>query len=290
MNERYNSKDEKKTELLNIIQSNRLTMVFQPIYNLKTGNVYAYEALCRIQGESLFADIEALFHIAKKSNLTFLLEKHCRRKALSAAPAFGHDYPIALNVCPSVLMKRKNGEKTPELFDELYFMRHRIILELTERFNVRNHSSLVKTVEYYRRHGFKIAFDDLGAGFTRLKMLAQIQPCILKIDRFLIENIHQSPQKQILLESIMYFSRKINAQVVAEGIETKEELRTIIKMKVDFAQGHYLCRPSDTFQHCEPGAKEDIQSINSQIARKNSNHSDYGNEEILRPVACAINS
>jgi diguanylate cyclase (GGDEF)-like protein len=259
--------DPLRDELIDIIENDRLSTVFQPIIDLMTGQVYAYEALCRITGDNGFENIEALFQSARKHNLTASLEKCCRERAMEAIRKMNPDCPVALNVCPSVLMMADPQTHIPYLYEELIRLRDRVIIELTERFYVQDYDRLVETVEFFRRKGFKIALDDLGAGFTRLKLLSQIQPNIIKIDRFLITDIHKSTKKQMLVEAIVSFCRKMSSLVVAEGIESGEELDTLMDMKIDLAQGFYLCRPSETLQACAP-------SVRSWIEKKIHNMSD----------------
>ncbi|MDA8402637.1 MAG: EAL and GGDEF domain-containing protein [Desulfobacteraceae bacterium] len=255
------SLDPLRDELIDIIENDRLTTVFQPIIDLMTGKVYAYEALCRIAGDNGFENIEALFQTARKHNLTASLEKCSRERVLEAIRKMNPGCPVAINVCPSVLMMADPRINIPYLYEELFGMRDRVIIELTERFYIQDYDSLVETVEFFRRKGFKIALDDLGAGFTRLKLLSQIQPNIIKIDRFLISDIHKSTKKQLLVDAIVSFCRKMGSLVVAEGIESAEELDTLMDMKIDLAQGFYLCRPSETIQVC-------TQSVRSWIEKK----------------------
>lgn len=252
------SRDRLRDELLEIIENNRLVMAFQPIVDLMSGNVYAQEALCRIQGDTIFEDIESLFQTARKHNLTASLEKCCREKAIEAIQTLNPPCPVAINVCPSVLMMTDPSTRLPFLYKELEAFRTRVIIELTERFYVRDYDKLVETVEFFRRKGFKIALDDLGAGFTRLKLLSRILPNIIKIDHYLITGIHESTKKQMLLDSISTFCRKMSSLVVAEGIETEEELETVLKMKIDLAQGFYLQRPSDGLEECDPCVRSRI--------------------------------
>ena len=252
-------------ELIDIIENNRLTTVFQPIIDLVSGEVYAYEALCRILGETRFASIESLFQTARKMNLTVLLEECCRKTAMAAAGKMETRLPIALNVCPSVFMTMDKDKNTPCVLEELMAVKDRIILELTERYYIQNYDKLFETIEIYRKNGFKIALDDLGAGFTRLKLLSRIKPAIIKIDRFLIADIHKSTQKQMLLESVVSFCRKIGTLVVAEGIETENELHTVMKTKVDLAQGYYLCPPLPNFSGCFAEVATDIREIHQEM-------------------------
>ncbi len=240
------SDQEEYEALRDIIGNGRINTVFQPIFHLQTGEVYGYEALSRIKGPSPFSGPDGLFQAALRFKLTPELELLCSSKALTRAAELGMDTILSLNICPSIL--RFPDDDAGEIvfpMRELYEVRDRVVLELTERFYIRNNELFTKTVDYYRRQGFKIAIDDLGSGYAGLKMLAQIEPSMVKIDRFLISNIHQSTKKMMLLEAMVCFCHKINALVVAEGIETKEELEIVSSMKVDLGQGYYLARPSE---------------------------------------------
>ncbi len=230
--------------LTDIIENERITTVFQPIIDLQTGKTFAVEALSRVIGPSPITNLDDLFEEAQRCNITYRLEKLCRKKALINAHLQKIDVPITINVCPSVLKCKEHEEGiTSNLVDELFDYRDKVILELTERHFIKDHILFEQTVEYYRRQGFKIAIDDLGAGYTGLKMLTHIEPYMVKIDRSLISNIDKSPKKRMLIEAFVPFCNKINSFVVAEGIETERELDLLISLKVDFGQGYYLAYP-----------------------------------------------
>lgn len=245
-------------ELMDIMENKRLTTVFQPIIELTTGDVYAHEALCRIRGETRFESIEALFHAARQKNLTSRLEYCCRENAIAAMHEKAPGALVAINVCPSVLMMKAPGGGAPYLYEELAPDKEHIILELTERFPVSCYADFFETVEFYRKNGFRVALDDLGSGFNRLRLLTRTQPDLIKIDRFLISDIDRNTKKQMLVESIISFCRKIGARVVAEGVETRAELEAVMEMKADLAQGFYLGKPHSLFQGCDPAAKSAI--------------------------------
>jgi diguanylate cyclase (GGDEF)-like protein len=250
-------------DLSDIIQHGRIRTVFQPIISLKSAKVYGYEALSRITGPSVFKGPEELFQAAIQYNLAYKLERLCRTRALVRAYDLGVDKKIFLNICPSALeLPDHERGVTAALIKELFHMRANVILEITEHRYIDDDRLFQKAVAYYRDQGFKIAIDDLGAGFAGLKMLAQIEPDIVKIDRFLISDIHRSTKKKLLLEAIVTFCHKINTKVVAEGIETKEELDVITGMKIDFGQGYYLAEPAEDLQHCSNEACERILELN----------------------------
>ncbi len=266
-----------KYELIDIIENNRFTIVFQPIIDLRTGDIHAHEALCRLQDNSAFETIESIFQTARQYHLTPLVEKACRRSAIELARRQNPRQLIAINVCPSILMTVDPEKNRPCLFEELYEVRDQVILELTEKYHIQDYDRLSEIVDFYRNAGFKIALDDLGAGFTRLKLLAKIQPSLIKVDRFLIADIHNSTQKQMLLESIVAFCRKIGTLVVAEGVENEDELRTVMKLKVDMAQGFYLRPPVPEFSECLPEVKAFIRHTR-QILQAPAGKGEQGNE------------
>jgi len=232
----YDNKDKDEYyDLIGIIKNRNIFSIYQPIVDLQTGEVYSYEALSRINGPSIFSGPDKLFQAAQRFHLTPDLEKICRFKALKRAQELNIEKLISLNICPSLLQPSDHKPAAEDLFEELFDLRENIILELTEKFYIADNRLFRETIDHFKRHGFKIAVDDLGSGFTGLKMLAELEPFIVKIDRFLINDIHKSTRKRMLLESIVSFCHKINSQVVAEGIETEKELETIISMKVDLA-------------------------------------------------------
>ena len=178
--------------LSDIIQHGRIRTVFQPIISLKSAKVYGYEALSRITGPSVFKGPEELFQAAIQYNLIYKLEQLCRTRALVRAHDLGINKIIFLNICPSALeLPDHERGVTATLIEELFHMRANVVLEITEHRYIDDDRLFKKAVAYYRVQGFKIAIDDLGAGFAGLKMLAQVEPNIVKIDRFLISNIHR---------------------------------------------------------------------------------------------------
>lgn len=183
--------DDAYNDLSDIIQHGRIQTVFQPIISLKSAEVYGYEALSRITGPSVFKGPEELFQAAIQYNLISKLERLCRTKALVRAHDLGIDKIIFLNICPSALeLPDHERGVTAALVKELFHMRANVILEITERRYIDDHKLFRKTAAYYRDQGFMIAIDDLGAGFAGLKMPAQIEPDIVKVDRFLTSDIH----------------------------------------------------------------------------------------------------
>ncbi len=254
---------EKLRDLRSILSNERIKTVFQPIIDMKTAEVFCYEALSRIEGESIFAGPAELFQAAQNFHMTNGFEKLCRNKALESARKSGLNKPLCLNICPSIF-QHDGEEQESELFRELFKYKDKIILELTERFYIEKTDQFTQAVNFFRKQGFRFAIDDLGSGYMGLKMLSELEPFLVKMSRFLIQDINLSTKKQRLMESVISFCHKINALVVAEGIETSNELETLKKMNVDLGQGYFLGRPSENLRGCHPEAKKLIESINSR--------------------------
>jgi len=254
-----------------ILDNKRIYPVFQPIIDLKSGHVFGYEALSRIEDHSVIQSPEDLFTTAQRHDQTARLEEICREKALRKANELNLTGYLALNVCPSVL-KATNHTRgvTAALIRDLDKVKSNIILELTERYYINDYALFIQTVDYYRAQGFRIAIDDLGAGFSDLKMLAQIEPYMVKIDGFMISNIHRSIKKQRLLKALVTFCHDVNALVSAECVEKPEELEVIIDMNVDLAQGFFLGRPEQTLSDCDPKAYEMIETRNQKRSSPNN--------------------
>ena len=250
--------------LVDIIENKRIRTVFQPIVDLRSGEVYAYEALSRIVGDSPFSGPDKLFKAAQRMNMTAVLEKLCIIKALENAGKLGIKQLISLNICPSVLRIPDDRKEHEMLIDLLFSVRDRVILELTETFQIQNNELFRKNINYYMNRGFRIAIDDLGSGYMGLKILADLEPYLVKIDRFFLSDIAGNTKKRMLVESITAFCHKINSRVVAEGIETKEELNIVMDLSVDLGQGYFLARPSEHPVECSEEAVGEIRSLHPE--------------------------
>ena len=171
----------KGEHLYNIIENELIYSVFQPLIDLKTGDIFGYEALSRLNKYDIIKNPEDLFITAQKFGETARLEKICRKKALIRANELQIPGYLTINICPSVI-KSSNYEKgtTLALIRELTNIKNTIILELTERCYIENYCLFKKAVDYYRNQGFRIAIDDLGSGNSDLKKLLQIEPYMVK--------------------------------------------------------------------------------------------------------------
>jgi diguanylate cyclase (GGDEF)-like protein len=288
--EQEGENNNEQADLLDILENGRIKTLFQPIFNLLAGDVYAYEALSRVTGPSPFYDPEVLFMKAKIYGLDEGLETLCIRTAIETASRLELDRIVTLNICPSMLYRHgKEPRDISPVIKELYDLRQGVILELTERHLIADDSDFTENLRFLQATGYRIAIDDLGCGFAGLRMLSQIEPAIVKVDRFLISDVRRSTQKRMLLESIVSFCHKINALVVAEGIETEGDLRVLMDLKVDLGQGYLLGRPEERIQECPSNVMAIISSYgNNMTAKAGYQCNDLGSlAQFVEPVQSA---
>lgn len=207
--------------------------MFQPIVDMTTLRVFAYETLLRCPG---YASPVNLVEAAAKEKLTGRLGRMVRELANAGCP----DFPLFLNVDPTE-------------FDEGFLVRpddpifthdHEVHLEITEGVPLSHYRHCHGVLHEIRGRGAKVAVDDLGAGYSNLKYIADLAPDIVKLDRGLVQDLHENPRMQILVETMVSMCERLGAKVIAEGIETNEEMRAVAKCGVHFGQGYLIARPA----------------------------------------------
>jgi len=202
-----------------------------------------YEALSRGPATSILASPLVLLSVAEFVNKTWELEQLLRIKALENAD-FTDNHLLFLNVDPNVVKdsKFKTGF-TKENLRQMNIPSESIVLELTERSAINNYSDFKEVLKHYTDQGYSIAIDDAGSGYSGLKAMYEIYPKYLKIDMDFIRCIDRDSFKQAIVKCLIETSKMANIKVVAEGIETEEELRTLIRLGVDYGQGYFIQRP-----------------------------------------------
>lgn len=234
------------TDLLRkIIAESRITPVFQPIFDLASGRACAFEALSWGPPGSGFETGEALFAFAERADLLLPLERVCRRRILEEAGGIGAGEQLFINLSPAAASDDEFLEGTFEkLVRSKGFEPSRIVVEITERTYALHHVLFTRVLQELRREGFQIAVDDMGTGYASFSSLAEIQPDFLKFDSVFVHEIQNHRIKRDLLDAMLTFARKSDTRVIAEGIETEEELDTLIELGVPLGQGFYLARPT----------------------------------------------
>jgi len=232
-------------ELLGIIGEQKITPLFQPIVDLRTGEVMGYEALARGPANSPLHMPSALFPLAARHNLMLPLEQVCREMAISTMKGLGENQQLFLNITPGVVNDPafQNGT-TKQIALHHGVNSEQITLEITERTAISDYANFSRVLLHYRRQGYRIAIDDAGAGYSSLQAIAELYPDYIKLDMAIVRDIHTNPFKKAILEALVNLAAATNSKVIAEGIETHDELVAIMKSGVGYGQGYFLGRPA----------------------------------------------
>jgi len=218
--------------------------LFQPIHDLVEERVTGIEALSRGPAGSGLEDAERLFSLAEKAGLVIPLERLCRRRSLEEAARAEWGKLIFLNMSPAAAQDVDflDGKLVREVLD-LFLDPRQVVIEVTERTYAENQVLFSSVLGELRKEGFRVAVDDLGSGYSNLSALADIRPEFLKFDHLFTKDIHRNRIKQDLLGAILSFAMKMDTQVIAEGIESLDELEALRRLGVPLGQGFYLGRP-----------------------------------------------
>lgn len=217
------------------------TMAFQPIVNVANQTIYAQEALVRgIDGQGsahVFANVT-------DSN-RYRFDQACRVKAIKLAAELNIDSKLSINFMPNAVYKPELCIRTTlEAAEIYYFPIERIIFEVTEGEQINDYSHLKDIIHSYQQQGFSTAIDDFGAGYAGLNLLANMQTDLVKLDMALIRNIHNDKVRQSITRGIIAFCKDLDITVIAEGIESADELYVLREMGIELFQGYYFAQPS----------------------------------------------
>ena len=240
---------QKIEEFQEILKEGAVYTVFQPIIDLVNGNVLAYEALSRIDRENSVLNIAEMFEIADDTGHVWALEKLCRKKALKAGAKKPKHAKLFLNVDGNVLQDPTFIEGfTSKKATKQGLQPSDIVFEITERSDVENYQILQKIIQHYKKQGYEIALDDVGAGYSGLNRVVNTNPGYLKADMELVRDIDKNQAKQAMIKLLQNYCDTMGYRLIAEGIETKDELETVIQMGVRYGQGYFLGRPERGFK------------------------------------------
>jgi EAL domain-containing protein (putative c-di-GMP-specific phosphodiesterase class I)/GGDEF domain-containing protein len=242
-----------RAHLNEILARRQLSALFQPIVHMQSGEIIAYEGLIRGPSDSPLHAPMNLFKVARNNGLTVEVEHLCRKVVLERFAELALPGKLFLNVSPECLLQRdaRHGE-TLEYIREIGINPDRVIIELTENQPTYDYDLMREAVLHYRNMGFQIAIDDLGEGFSSLRLWSELRPEYVKIDMHFIQGINHDPVKLQFVRSIQEIAEKSNTLVIAEGIETQAELLVLRDVGVAFGQGYHLGRPHPTPARAAP--------------------------------------
>lgn len=217
-------------------------MVVQPVVSLPSRDVFAYEALVRTR-EPAVPHAGAFFEAAEQLKRVPELDRKIRAKVAEVLPLLPEGAAMLINVHPSSL-----GDAdlySPE--SPLFPFASRVIFEITERSSLHSMENAKEQVARLRAVGYRIAVDDLGAGYAGLTSIALLQPDIVKLDMELVRDLESSPTRCTLIAGMLALCNQLGIAVIAEGVETAAEAKKLQELDCELLQGYYFAKPGAPF-------------------------------------------
>lgn len=254
VNQKIKDAKRRSTTLNTIVAHKKISTLYQPILDLKNKRVIGYEALNRgPKGE--FENPDFLFRLAYENNAVWALDRLCRIQALRGIKKLHESENIFINVEPSTFEDPHFfTRETLSEMEKAGVKPSQVVLELTERKAIEDFENFKTILKTFKTSGFRVAIDDLGAGYSGLQMLSELLPDyvdFIKLDMSLIRDIHTHNYKQQIISFMLKLTNNISTSIIVEGIETKDELKTIHQLGIQYAQGFLIASPGKTFKPVE---------------------------------------
>jgi len=239
------SQEELRLHLQQILASTRLTTLLQPVLDLFDGRVMGYEALSRGPSDSPLHAPQALLGVAEYHGLLPALEWACVRTAFKTFARLNLPGQLFVNLSPHSLLDAAFApDAMLAALDEAGMAGHQVVIEITENAAALDYADMRQAVSLLRAAGIEVAMDDLGEGFSSLRLWSELKPAFVKIDKHFISGIHLDPHKIQFVRSIRMLAEGAYSCVIAEGVESQSELAVLKDLGIRFAQGYLIGRPS----------------------------------------------
>jgi EAL domain-containing protein (putative c-di-GMP-specific phosphodiesterase class I) len=227
--------------LKEILSRRALRTVWQPVHVLSGRRILGYEALIRGPVGSDLEMPDALFSVAREGDMLLELENLCLETIFSSLPRPVRESVLFVNASARLLTH-------PVFLDdrnlaEMQRAHDAIVVEVSEKEIVWSYAAFREVLERLRGAGFRFAVDDAGSGYSGLETILQLRPEYIKVSQSIVRNVHQDAIKREVLSSLLSLARQIGAALVAEGIESEEELRALRDLGVQYGQGFLLGKP-----------------------------------------------
>lgn len=217
------------------------SFAFQPIVDVQTKSVYAYEALVRgLDGEGAMS---VLAKVNDRNRYSF--DQICRVKAVKLAARLRMEPKLSINFMPNAVYQAEYCIRTTLAAAKTYdFDTSKLIFEVIEDEKLTSVEHLASIIEAYREMGFSTAIDDFGAGYSRYNIMMASPPDLLKLDMGLVRNIDREPNKQAVVSGIITMMRMLGGRIIAEGVETENEYFWLRSQGITLYQGYLFARPA----------------------------------------------
>lgn len=235
-----------KYHLQKIIIEQQISTVFQPIVNMKSLDIIGHEALSRGPDGSEFDEPVMLFAFASECGLSFELDRLCRKIAFETIRRIKTDKKIFVNTLTMTIHDPEfRGTYLQELLDDLKMKPENVIFEVSEKMAIDNYDMFRAALKDYTDIGIVHASDDIGTGHSDLERIMELKPGYMKIDMSFVKDIDKSFIKEQIVKAMVQLSKNINSIVIAEGVETREEMDKLIEIGVEYAQGYLFAVPEE---------------------------------------------
>jgi EAL domain-containing protein (putative c-di-GMP-specific phosphodiesterase class I)/FixJ family two-component response regulator len=228
---------EQQETIHEVIRSGGIRIVYQPIFDISHGDIVGIEALSRFPQQP-GGGPDLWFDKAAQIGLGPALEIAAMQAALAACSSLPPEVFLALNVSPATLL----SPELPDLWAD--GNRSQVVLELTEHVPVEDYDTIGHVVNDLRRHGVRLAVDDMGAGYASFQHLLGLNPDMVKLDICLTRGIDRDPTRRALATALASFTRDTGRLLIAEGVETADESDALQQLGISWAQGYHLARPT----------------------------------------------
>ena len=250
-----------RREFHQLISEERMYYYFQPIFSAQTGRVHAYEALMRSDLPTLRSPA-TIMKLAREQGALYEIERLTFRKALEefdnlrSKNLVDRQALIFINSIASVSLRREDSEYMDQRWHEL---RRQMVIEITEEEEMNREA--LETKRHAPGFSGMFALDDYGSGYSNEGSLLELAPRFIKVDISIIRGIDSDPDKQQILRNVVRYAQPRSMQIIAEGVETAAEMRTVIDLGADLLQGYFLARPAAVPDPIAPEAAEIIRAI-----------------------------
>jgi len=283
-----------RTTLQDVILGEGLTTVYQPIVDLGTGDIFAYEALSRGPRGTSFESPATLFAIADEVDLTVELDRACFRGALRNAMTLEPVHRLFVNLLPMSFYDSAFIEvEVGNLLSAAGLTPANIVFEITERLAIENFTSFKRALASYTAMGFGVAIDDVGTRHSNLETVMSLRPHFIKISDVLVRGIARSTVKREMLRSLRHIAETIDAVMIAEGIEHVDDVAALRDLGLRYGQGYYMARPGPPFPTLPDYVRAELRSVSANKpvpAKISSGAADEDDEDEDRDLSVPVAS
>jgi EAL domain-containing protein (putative c-di-GMP-specific phosphodiesterase class I) len=236
---------QRRRSFVGMVMAGEVSSVYEPIVDVATKTVFGYEALARGPVDTEFHSPLALFTAAEEEAFVFELDCLCRRSGLDGAVGLPSETTLFLNVRPTTIYDPNfRPEALIRTLEKSKLRPSDVVFEISEKESIANFDVFREIRDEYRKLGFRFAVDDTGAGYASLQAVIELEPDFIKVDRALITGVDTDPARQALLKALHTMAGGIGAKIIAEGLDTLEELETLGELQIPFGQGWLFGHPT----------------------------------------------